>query len=196
MLKASYREVTGRSMPTYMSADDALAELRRSLPLICGSKDDAQTTLKVILAAAKLKKRLVVAQKRRKDEAIHSAAQAAGWDEDAYAMLAASYREVTGRAIPPHMSPDVAAAELRRALPILIDFDPTKMLPVVVAAMKLKKLLQRRQANGRRLHENAEPAAADAAGPPAWPPELGDLSASDRSTVPDYAEVGVCRSKC
>merc|ERR1719382_554287 len=143
MLKASYREVTGRSIPPYLSPDDALAELRRLLPVITAEEEDSQATLGAILAAAKLKQRFLAAQARRKEKAaILAAAKDAGWDEDAYAMLQSSYREVTGRALPRHLSPDAAMAELRGTVPNVSDTDPRKVLGAIVAGLRLKKLLR------------------------------------------------------
>jgi len=149
MLKDSYREVTGRNMPPYISPDEALAELRKALPVICTDEEELPgVTLKVVMAASKLKMRWYEAVKRRKYEASVSAdAAASGWDEESYALLQASYREVTGSALPSYLSPDEAAAELRRLvaadIPIGMLANAADLpISALMAAVKLKKLLR------------------------------------------------------
>lgn len=160
MLKASYREVTGRQMPSYMTPDQVAAELHRLMPVISTktgnlseksltemSPEDAIVALCVIKAAAKL---TIFVARHRKARLLR----------DKLEMLEASYHEVTGHSIPTHMTPDQAEAELKRLCPPIItaNLESTQdVARVLRAALKLKSQLLKIR---RRLREEASEAAA------------------------------------
>lgn len=127
MLKDSYREVTGHAIPDSMTVDEAYAELRlRTMAAWQGEDDiaeeeeeEAGSGLSVLeklrkgIVMTKISLRAIGPMKLSKKGPLELKDD--DWDAEMLQMLQASYREVTGRAMPKNLTPAQAELELRRA---------------------------------------------------------------------------------
>lgn len=133
MLKDSYREVTGRSMPEGMDAEAAMAELRvlqaAAWAALCKDEEPEEEAPAADGAAppmspldkfrrggkkARLSLRMGGVILRADPTNGANALKEEEWDETMLEMLKDSYREMTGHGIPTEMTPGQAYAELRK----------------------------------------------------------------------------------
>ena len=125
MIKDSYREVTGREMPSHMTAEEGYAELRLlTIARWQGEEIDDESEsagtakspldrLRAKVRVAKLQLLLFAPSERGAAPAVALADN--DWTTELMDMLKASYREMTGRALPEGLSYSEAELELRKA---------------------------------------------------------------------------------
>lgn len=129
MLADSYREVTGRAMPPTMTAEEAYAELRlrtvaawqgdlnalsESLRSSEGSPAEKRSSMVDSMRTSARRSRLSLKNAQSVMASTAPSLKDEDWDPEMLEMLKASYREVTGRAMPTGMSAAAAEAELRQ----------------------------------------------------------------------------------
>ena len=113
MLKESYREFTGHALPDYMTNEQAKVELNKFIFQWDDVDDDEEEgedgekspahnmSLSTILVASKFARKLGKQTKARRARMPRNEE----WDPDALELLKASYREITGSAMPSSMTP-------------------------------------------------------------------------------------------
>ena len=125
MLKESYREFTGHALPDYMTNEQAKVELNKFIFQWDDVDDDEEEgedgekspahnmSLSTILVASKFARKLGKQTKARRARMPRNEE----WDPDALELLKASYREITGSAMPSSMTPThTSRSRLMRSL--------------------------------------------------------------------------------